>query len=212
MGQLLAGSATVKLDPPLGLAMAGYGNRAGRATGVHDALAAQAIVLSDGTSKVALAGVDVLAIGQRIADDIRERVAARSDVPADAIMVCATHTHSGPAFNIFATPRSDAKPADGRNLEWERTLPEKIASAIIRANERLEPASLRAADARFTLGTNRRLMRPNGQIQLAANYQGVADREAKVLGVFNLSSEPIAFVFNYPCHGVVLCEDNLLYS
>jgi len=212
MGQLFAGAARINLEPPLGLAMAGYGNRVGRATGVHDDLASQAIVLSDGTSKVALAGVDVLAIGQRIADDIRERVSAKSDISADAVMVCATHTHSGPTFNIFATPRPDAKPAEGRDLEWERALPEKIASAIIRANEKLEPASLRAADARFTLGTNRRLRRPGGQIQIAANYQGVADDSAHVLGVFNRASVAIAFLFNYPCHGVVLCEDNLLYS
>jgi neutral ceramidase len=212
MGQLLAGAARIRLDPPLGLAMAGYGNRVGRAAGVHDELAAQAIVLSDGACKVAIAGVDVLALGQRIADDIRERVAAKSDIDADAVMVCATHTHSGPAFNIFATPRAEAKPVDGRSLEWERALPEKIASAIIRANENLEPASLRAASAPFMLGTNRRLMRPSGQIQLAANYNGVADGETEVIGVFDRSSNPIAFVLNYPCHGVVLCEDNLHYS
>src|SRR4029077_11919928 len=124
----------------------------------------------------------------------------------------ATHTHSGPAFNIFATPRSDAKPSEGRSLGWELALPEKIASAIIRANENLEPASIRAARVQFTLGTNRRLLRPSGQIQLAANYTGVADDKAEVLGVFDRSSNPIAFVLNYPCHGVVLCEDNLLYS
>ena len=212
MAQLLAGAARIKLEPPLGLAMAGYGNRVGRAAGVHDALAAQALVLADGASKVAIVGVDVLALGQRIADDVRKLVAAKSDIDADAIMICATHTHSGPAFNIFATPSADAKPSDGRSLEWERRLPDKIASAIISADENLEPSSLRAASTRFTLGTNRRLLRPSGQIQLAANYNGVADDKAEVLGVFNRSSEPIAFVLNYPCHGVVLCEDNLLYS
>src|SRR6267378_3401272 len=164
MGKLLAGVARIKLEPPLGLAMAGYGNRVGRAAGVHDDLAAQALVLSDGASKVAIAGVDVLAIGQRIADYIRERVAAKSDIDADAIMICATHTHSGPAFNIFATPRADAKLSEGRSLAWELALPEKIASAIIRANENLAPASLCTASARFTLGTNRRLLRPSGQI------------------------------------------------
>src|SRR5260370_2503963 len=212
MGQLLAGAARIELDPPLDLAMAGYGNRVGRAAGVHDPLAAQALVLADGAGKGAIVGVDVLALGQRIADDIRERGAAKSDIDADAIIICATHTHSGPAFNIFATPRADAKASERRSLEWERALPEKIASAILRANENLEAASLRAANARFTLGTNRRLMRPRGQIQLAANYNGGADDEAKVLGVFGRSSNPIAFVLNYPCHGVVLCEDNLLYS
>ena len=107
--------------------MLGYGNRVGRNAGVHDDLAAQALVLSDGANKVAIAGVDVLALGTRIADDIRERVATGTDIHADSILICATHTHSAPAFNIFATPRADAKPAEGRDLAWERALPEKIA-------------------------------------------------------------------------------------
>jgi neutral ceramidase len=212
MSPLYAGAARVKLDPPAGLAMLGYGNRVGLNAGIHDDLAAQALVLSDGTNTVAIAGVDVLAIGVRIADDIRERVAARTGIPADSILVCATHTHSAPAFNIFATPRADAKPAEGRDLEWERALPEKIASAIIQANENLEPATLRAAASQFTLGINRRLMRPHRQIQLAANHSGPADTGVSTLGAYRANGTPIAFIMNYPCHGVVLCEDNLLYS
>ena len=81
----------------------------------------------------------LLAIGIRIADDIRERVAASTGIPADSILVCATHTHSAPAFNIFATPRADAKPAEGRDLEWERALPEKIASRSSRPTKILSP-------------------------------------------------------------------------
>src|SRR5271169_3678976 len=152
MSLLRAGAARVKLDPPAGLAMLGYGGRVGRNQGMHDDLAAQALVLGDGGNKLAIAGVDLLAIGNRIADDIRERAAARTGIPADSILICAAHTHSAPAFNIFATPRADAKPAEGRDLEWERALPAKIASAIIEAHENLEPASLRAARAQFTLG------------------------------------------------------------
>ncbi|MGD1026360.1 neutral/alkaline non-lysosomal ceramidase N-terminal domain-containing protein [Candidatus Binatus soli] len=212
MRPLHAGAARVKLDPPVGLAMIGYGNRVGPATGVHDDLAANALVLEDGGAKVAIAGVDVLAIGIRIADDIRERVAADTGIPADSILICATHTHSAPAFNIFATPRAAAIPAAGRDLGWERALPGKIASAIIQAHERLEPAMLRAASARFTFGINRRLMRPDRQIQLAANRSGPADAEVIALGAYRPDGSPVAFLMNYPCHGVVLCEDNLLYS
>ena len=212
MSPLYAGAARVKLDPPVGLAMLGYGNRVGRNSGVHDDLAAQALVLSDGTNKVAIAGVDLLAIGIRIADDIRERVAARTGIPADSILICATHTHSAPSFNIFATPRADAKPAEGRNLEWERALPEKIASAIIQANENLEPAILRSAAAQFTLGVHRRLLRPHRQVQTAANRAGPADARVEALGAYRPDGTAIAFLMNYPCHGVVLCEDNLLYS
>jgi neutral ceramidase len=212
MSPFYAGAVRVKLDPPVGLAMLGYGNRVGRAAGVHDELAAQALVLSDGDTEVAIAGIDLLALGDRIAGDIRERVAADGGIAADSILVCATHTHSGPAFNIFATPRAGAKPADGRNLEWERALPGKIAAAILQARKSLEPATLRAASAQFTLGTNRRLVRPRRRIQLAANHKGPADGEAGALGAYRSDGTPIAFVMNYPCHGVVLCEDNLLYS
>ena len=67
MSRLSAGAARVKLDPPGGLAMLGYGNRVGRNVGVHDDLAAQALVLSDGANKVAIVGVDLLALGARIA-------------------------------------------------------------------------------------------------------------------------------------------------
>src|SRR6202046_1401119 len=212
MSPLYAGAARVKLDPPVGLAMLGYGNRVGRNAGVHDDLAAQALVLSDDANKVAIAGVDVLALGPPFADEIRERVAVSTDIPADSILICATHTHSAPAFNIFATPRTDAKPAEGRDLEWERALPEKIASAIIQAHNNLEPATLRTAVAQFTLGTNRRLIVPQRQIQIAAIRSGPADAEVQALAAYRADGTPIAFLMNYPCHGVVLCEDNLLYS
>jgi len=212
MGQLRAGAARVKLSPPAGLAMIGYGNRAGRAAGVHDDLAAQAIVIGDGARKVALCGVDLLAIGIRLADKVRGIVAAKSDIEADAILIGATHTHSGPIFNIHATPRADATVGNDRDLAWERALPGKLADAILEADRRMEPAVMKTAAAHFTLGTNRRLRRPDGSIQLAANYAGTADAEANAMGLYRRDGSAIAFMLNYPCHGVVLCEDNLLYS
>src|SRR5258708_23261908 len=106
MSPLFSGAARVKLEPPVGLAMLGYGSRVGRNTGVHDDLAAQALVLrggavSDGANKVAIVGVDLLALGTRIADDIRDRAAARTGIPPHSILACAPHDHSPPACNIF---------------------------------------------------------------------------------------------------------------
>ena len=212
MGAILAGAARTRLEPPIGLAMMGYGSRIGNSAGVHDELAVQALVLGDGRRKFAIASVDLLAIGKRICDAIAAEVAARCDVPADAIMICTTHTHSAPLFNIHATPHADARLAADRSLEWERALPGKIAATIVAANKTLEPARIRATRARFTLGTNRRVRRPDGSIQLAANYAGVADAEVGALGIYRPDASAIAVVMNYPCHGVVLCEDNLLYS
>ena len=194
--------------------MAGYGRRTGHSTGIHDDLTAGALVVSDGTRKAAIVSVEVLALGIRICDSIAEQVAAHTDIPPEAVMVCATHTHSGPHFNIFATPRGDSPDASGRDLNWERGLPSRIARAVVEANADLRPAAVAAAGARFGLGTNRRLMRADGTIQLAPNYAGAVDHQLKVLGLFAPVRGPgaIAFLLNYPCHGVVLCEDNLLYS
>ncbi|MHB8383916.1 MAG: neutral/alkaline non-lysosomal ceramidase N-terminal domain-containing protein [Candidatus Binataceae bacterium] len=212
MSALHAGAARIRLEPPLGLGMLGYGSREGRARGVHDDLAAQALVIGDGARKLAICGVDLLAIGKRIADEVCAIVAAQTDIAADAILICASHTHSAPAFNIFATPRAGAKIAPDRDAGWERALPGKIAAAIVAANRAMEPAVLKTARTRFTLGTNRRLRRPDGNIQLAANYAGVADESAIALGAFRPGGSAIGAILNYPCHGVVLCEDNLLYS
>src|SRR5262249_28502276 len=165
--------------------------------------------------KAAIVSVEVLALGIRICDSIAERVAVHTDIPPEAVMVCATHTHSGPHFNTFATPLSDSSPdASGRDLNWERGLPDRIARAAVEANEHLRPAALEVAGAQYGLGTNRRLMRSDGTIQLAPNYAGAVDHELTVLGLFPTirGADAIAFMLNYPCHGVVLCEDNLLYS
>jgi len=212
MGRILAGAARRKLEPPIGLAMMGYGGRVGNSAGVHDELAVQALVLGDGRRKLAIASVDLLAMGKRICDAIAAEVAARCDLPADAIMICSTHTHSAPLFNIHATPRPDAKLGGDRDLTWERALPGTIADAIVAANDSLEPTQIRAARGRFTLGAHRRVRRPDGSIQLAANNAGVADAEVNALGIYRPDESAIAVVMNYPCHGVVLCEDNLLYS
>lgn len=197
--------------------MAGYGRRTGRSEGIHDDLAAQAIVVSDGINKAAIVSVDVLALGIRICDSIAAQIAAETDIPADAVMVCATHTHSGPNFNIFATPRDDSGPVDGgidRDLRWERSLPDKIAQAVIEANAALRPAIMSAGAGRYSLGTNRRLMRTDGTIQNAPNYTGTTETDLKTVAFYEATGEeaPVAALINYPCHGVVLCEDNLLYS
>ena len=212
MSPIRAGAARVKLDPPGGLAMLGYGNRVGPNNGVHDDLAAQALVLDDGANQIAIAGVDLLAIGARIADDIRERVAARTGIPADSILVCATHTHSAPAFNIFATPRADAKPAEGRDLEWERALPEKIASRDYSGARKPRACDAPRRGRAVHAGNPSPPEAAARPVQTAANLAGPADAEVVALGAYRANGTAIAFILNYPCHGVVLCEDNLLYS
>ncbi len=58
--ELLAGTAKADVTPPVGGPMYGYGARgANVSTGVHDPLYAKAIVFDDGTTKLAIASLDL---------------------------------------------------------------------------------------------------------------------------------------------------------
>ncbi len=75
--------------------LAGYAARAGALSqGTHDELEAALLVLDDGTTTVAWLSLDVLGVAEPLAEDLRAAVAAA--LPCDEVLVCASHTHSGP--------------------------------------------------------------------------------------------------------------------
>lgn len=81
---------TPKLDPKKPVYLAGFGhNRA--ATKVHDPIVARAVVMSDGTSKIALVSVDVVGLFNAVAESVRKQVDGFAYV-----CVSSTHNHEGP--------------------------------------------------------------------------------------------------------------------
>ena len=202
----------MKLDPPAGLAMLGYGNRVGRNTGVHDDLAAQALVLSDGANKVAIAGVDVLAVGdshrrrysrtRRRKDrhprrfDPRLRDAHAFGARLQHLRDSARRREAGRG----PQPRMGARAAREDRLRDRSSERKSGASDAPRGSIPIQARNQSTPDA------------PAPANPTAANRAGPADAEVSALGAYRANGTPIAFLMNYPCHGVVLCEDNLLYS
>ena len=92
-----AGFAQVEITPRAPADLAGYFNRR-RSTGVLDPLHARAAVLDDGSTRVALAVVDLIGVPIGLVDDLRERLGEAFP----HLLVVATHTHTAPAvFPIF---------------------------------------------------------------------------------------------------------------
>jgi predicted neutral ceramidase superfamily lipid hydrolase len=89
---LTAAAAETIITPPLGFRLQGYFS-AGPATAVHDDLHARALVVDDGTTRVAIVSCDLIAVDRRLSGPIREMV--RDAIGIDHVMVCATHTHAG---------------------------------------------------------------------------------------------------------------------
>jgi CheY-like chemotaxis protein len=61
----------------------------------RDPLYAVACVVTDGTTPVALVGIDELFIGKHTVKQARERIAKSTPIPAANVLIAASHTHSG---------------------------------------------------------------------------------------------------------------------
>jgi len=187
MSTLRAGFGISTITPKVGCEMAGYSNRPGPSTGVHDDLHSRALVVEGGDSIWALSANELCFFTEPTVALIREQVAERTPIPAGNVFLCTVHTHSGPY---------DSHPED-----WERPLAELVAEAIVQACANRVPARIGAGRGRLDGHTiNRRFIdRPT-------------DPGMAVLRVEDLEGEVLGLVVNWNCHAVVLGYDNLLIS
>lgn len=131
-GELRAGAARVDVSPEKLPVIVNGGFLANRSDTVRDRLYARAVVLDDGSTRIAIVVVDSCMLPRELIDRAKAEAAEASGVEPDRALICATHTHSAPAaMSCLGTP-VDAEYAAG--------LPSRIASAIVEASRRLEPA------------------------------------------------------------------------
>ena len=204
---LSAGVARRVITPPKGIFLIGYGDRTKGNIGVHDDLTATALVLDDGTTRIAVVALDILTINEFIVDRVRARL-----TPTE-VLLCCSHTHSGPI--AYADEKSPRK-----NREYIDSLVDNIVDAVQEAQSNLKPAYLEYSSGEANVGINRREKMPDGRMEIGRNPDGVRDKSVQVVGVFANPPLPagegsgarVATVVNYACHGTVLGPDNLLVS
>lgn len=198
--KLHAGVAREIISPPRGIYLIGYGDRTKGNAGVHDDLTATALVLDDGTTRLALVACDLLCLNEFIVDRIRAQVGEGTQV-----VICCSHTHAGPI--AYADHRS------GRARRAViASLVERIARAVHRAAAALIPAELAWCQAEADIAVNRREKQPDGEVVIGVDPAGPIDRSVDVLRVRGTDGTPLATVVNYACHGTVLGPGNLFVS
>lgn len=198
---LLAGAATVDITPPGSVFLYGYPHVPRYSTGVHDPLECAAFYLrGDGGEALFLAN-DLIYFTKAWVSEVRRRIHARTGVAEEAIMLTATHTHSGP---IMADQLSNAADTvlpkvDPQYLAW---LAEQVVTAAERAVMAAEPAEVGLAVARAEgVGSNRH------------DPAGPADADVPVLVARSRrSGQPVGCMLVYAMHPTVLHEDSRLIS
>ena len=118
-----AGSARVEITPPLGTSLAGYfADRVSDA--VADPLFARAVVVENSGKRLALVSCDLICLTRDTTDAAVERIAKQCGIGPDRVLICATHTHTGP------NTRRAGKQTIPVNDEWLDALPGRIAAAV----------------------------------------------------------------------------------
>ncbi|AMY11776.1 Neutral/alkaline non-lysosomal ceramidase [Luteitalea pratensis] len=138
--RLQAGAATANITPPLGAPIVG-GWAPFPATYIHDELHARALVLDDGTSRVAIVVVDSLGVPRYVLDHAKRVAAEHTGIAVDRILVSATHTHS--ASSALGERWSPADYDLAPTLDaYQSFLATRIADVIRGAAANLQPAQI----------------------------------------------------------------------
>ena len=140
-GEFRAGTAAVKITPPLNTPMAGYYSARG-SQGVLDDLYAKAAILDDGKTRVAMVTCDLIGLPRSVVAEARRIIAQKTGLPQENTMISATHTHTGPA--VLGDSALDNLVTGGSKLSqaYAEQLPKLIAQAVEQASGRLTPARI----------------------------------------------------------------------
>ena len=198
MGTLQAGVSRIIITPPLGTYLIGYADRSGGCKSVHDDLTATALVLDDGGTTLAIIALDMLVLNEQVVARIRTKIAERWGIPAEQVMICCSHTHSGPI--AYADRKSKR-----RNRHFIDGLVARLVAVVGEALGQQLPATMAWGFGEASIAVNRRQQQPDGAVIIGVNPDGAVDRSLNVLQVrIQESDRPLVTLVNFACHATTL--------
>ena len=213
--KLLAAAATADITPQKWpLPMVGtFSERL--ATHAWDPLNARALVLDNGTNRIAFVVVDSCYCPRELFDEAKRRAAKICDIPVENILASATHTHSAPASRNRHDVTAD--------LDYVEHVTRGIVSALHQAASNLVPAQIGWGSCQVPEEVNNRrwFLKPlnmpvnpfgenTDQVKMnPPRGKGILDRPAgpvdpqvMFLSVQTPAGRPIGLLANYSLHYV----------
>ncbi|MCU0917229.1 MAG: neutral/alkaline non-lysosomal ceramidase N-terminal domain-containing protein [Planctomycetes bacterium] len=212
------GAAKVNITPPLGTTL--IGSKGQPSDCVRDDLYAKALVLSDGRNTIALISADLLYTPlDEIANPVRAILQEKLGIPRQNVMVCATHTHSGPeVFTRSKLPPKSRVPVSDLAQSYLQVLVRKMADAVLIAHRDLREVKIGTAVGEVPeVLYNRRPVAKDGRVrttftvppEVVATRQIVpeADGHARVTFTLDAGGAPLTFGQVDPRVRVLRVED-----
>ena len=134
LAEFRVGAAVTDVTPEKLPVLVNGGMRSRSADQVKTRINARAIVLDDGKERLAIVVVDSCMMPRPLLDEAKKLAAERTKIPADRMLISATHSHTAPScMGCLGTD------ADSNYVPFLR---EKLAEAIVAAEKNLQPAQV----------------------------------------------------------------------
>lgn len=217
-GALTAAFAERDITPDIGMEVpGGYGKAFSKR--IHDPCKVRIAVFGDGTQRVALIGVDALALPRALVLEARAEIERKCGLPGAAVMIGASHSHSSGPVGMVQPGEFDGASPLVQELAYQKSsmadagymakLRNAIVDGVVTADAQRAPVTIGyGVGSEPTVAFNRRLNMTNG---IAAShpgkgnpgiigYAGPTDPQVGVIGVWNVDGQLIGTVVNFSCH------------
>lgn len=203
--ELKVGLAQVKITPTEPIRMAGYASRDKPSEGVLADLYAKAMAIQDARGeRVVLLTADVIGFNAPAAERICERITEKTGLERRQILLCPSHTHTGPVIGVPGATSYDLEGNDASVVHrYCNQLADYLAEIAAKALEDLQPAVLSRGVGVASFAMNRREFTERG-VRLGFNPAGYVDRSVPVLRVDAKEGALRALVFGCACHNTTL--------
>jgi neutral ceramidase len=215
-GALLVGASRRDITPPTWVPYLKSSGTGACAVfeGIHDPLAARAVVVDNGAQSIAILCADsigydnaLLGPGRDFTAELRARIAARTKLRPESIVVASTHAHSTPeTIGLTSFREVPNVPA------WIEAHLNSLADVVVEAWKRRRPAQLCGGTTTVTgVARNRRILLKNGKLSRHGPVPeekdwaapAPVDEELSWLSFERLDGSTAAVLLNYTAHPVV---------
>ncbi len=215
-----AGFAERDITPEAGMERPGGYGKAFHDGEVHDPCKVRAAVFDGGQRRAALVGVDALAVPRHLVQAAREGIGEACGFPPEAVLIGASHTHSGGPTCMVQPRQFDHASPPVQRLAYEESscadpaYLERVREALVEAVAEADHGRL---DVRISVGSGHEDRAPHNRrwrMQNGLSYShpgkgnpeivhpaGPIDPEVGVLAAWDDQDRLLGCVVNFACHG-----------
>ncbi|WDQ15713.1 neutral/alkaline non-lysosomal ceramidase N-terminal domain-containing protein [Rhodopirellula sp. P2] len=205
-----AGAAKIAITPDEPMWMAGYASRTHPADGKLTELWAKALVLEDqeGNRGVVLT-LDLVGIDRALSQSICDALKQQHGLQRKQIVICTSHTHSGPVVGLNLAPLHHGLLTDPQRKaidDWVAAFQDQVIALVGEAIGKLAPSDVTWGSGTATFAVNRR-ENPEAAVpqrRTEGQLQGPSDHDVPVLAVREANGNLTAVLFGYACHATTL--------